>query len=359
MLLLVPLSIETNAATPRAQLHIALSGAGRVTTPDGRIACGTRCSAGFPEGALVRLKAEDTHYFVFSSWRDGCIGTLRTCVVEAGSVSRVRAAFTRRAAELRLTVGGPGVVRSEPKGIVCGQGAGADQCDGDFGRGTTVTLIASPRSHASFDTWHGPCGDGRPRCAIFMSADRTATAGFASTLPASAGTIAVASGVRVVSVPAGIDCTRRCSATFPVGTRVVLHTAAIRSTSSFITWSGACAGEVPSCPIVAGTPTVVHVSKVGVFTPPVTGPPEFGVNVNVSGHGVVVGGGQINCGRRRATIRACQGYFSQGAHVVLRALPARGVRFAGWTGGFCYGTGRCRLTVDATKLVYATFGRHR
>jgi len=311
----------------------------------------------------VRLKAEDTRDFEFDSWDSGCVGQVRTCFVQAGSVSRVRVIFRRKISSLRITVGGPGFVRSSPPGINCGQDRTFELCDADFGRGTTVELTAQPSADGAFRGWHGPCTSGALQCAVRIGADRSATAGFARLFPSSAGNIAVKIiGVfrpRVVSVPGGIDCRNECSASFAAGTMVTLHTT-LRSPNwggAQGSWHGACYGEAPTCPLVADSSLRVAVGVVGVFKPPVVGGPDsFGVNVLVSGHGVVVGGGQINCGRRVGTTRSCQGYFGKGSTVVLRALPARGIRFVGWS-GFCAGKGTCRLTVDAAKLVYAVFGR--
>jgi hypothetical protein len=56
----------------------------------------------------------------------------------------------------------------------------------------------------------------------------------------------------------------------------------------------------------------------------------------------------IDCGG------TCSASFDQGAVVVLRAAPAAGSAFAGWSGA-CSGTADCALSVDATKAVTATF----
>jgi hypothetical protein len=56
----------------------------------------------------------------------------------------------------------------------------------------------------------------------------------------------------------------------------------------------------------------------------------------------------IDCGG------TCSAPFDQGAVVILRATPAAGSAFAGWSGA-CSGTADCALTVDAAKAVTATF----
>ena len=51
-------------------------------------------------------------------------------------------------------------------------------------------------------------------------------------------------GGTVTSVPAGIDCNAKCSASFPGGAKVTV-TATPNSTSNFTGWSGACSGTGP------------------------------------------------------------------------------------------------------------------
>jgi hypothetical protein len=306
----------------------------------------------------VRLVAFDTRDFTFQSWQSGCIGQLRSCFVQAGAATPVRARYERKTDLLQLTVGGPGIVRSSPPGIACGPGDRPSSCEAEFGRDTTVVLTEEPSRSDVFVGWHGPCESNATRCAVQMSADRSATAGFGEAVPSPAGAIAVkvtsAGPQRVVSVPGGIDCRTACTETFPAGTPVTLHTEV-----PFGAWSGACRGSVPTCPLVAGAPLVVLASASipPTYAPPPTpgGPRSYGINVSVSGRGVVVGGGRINCGKRTNTTRACGSFFNVGQTVLLHATPARGSRFAGWS-GFCTGTGPCRLIVDANKVVYATFG---
>jgi hypothetical protein len=358
VLLALPSSVSHASVdlTVKSRLTVATVGAGNVVSVDGHLRCGARCSALYPRGTVVGLHALDTPNFAFDAWLSGCVGELRTCYVQTGSVSRVRALFHRKRSVLNLTVGGSGIVRSTPPGINCGHGHAS--CRAAFGRGTVVALTAHSAAGNAFQAWGGPCTGAQARCAVRMSSDRAGTAGFGPIVPSLTAQIAVkfAGPVRprVVSEPAGIDCRKECSASFPPGTQVTLHTT---FPGAYGRWYGACEGVVPTCPLVADSSLLVDVSvSIAAFTPPVTGPPEFGVNVSVSGRGVVVGGGQINCGRRTGTVRACAGYFGKGSIVVLRALPAKGAHFGGWS-GFCSGKGHCRLTVNATKLVYAVFGR--
>jgi hypothetical protein len=61
---------------------------------------------------------------------------------------------------------------------------------------------------------------------------------------------------RVVSTPGGIACPRRCRATFPHGTRVVLRATPAKG-ARLVRWQGDCRGRAPRCGVVlAGDRTV-------------------------------------------------------------------------------------------------------
>lgn len=80
----------------------------------------------------------------------------------------------------------------------------------------------------------------------------------------------------------------------------------------------------------------------------VAGPP-LEVVKRGTGRGVVTGaGGRIRCGRR------CGAMLPKGTTTTLRALPAAGHTFAGWTGP-CSGRGPCSVTMRAARRVGAVF----
>ena len=57
----------------------------------------------------------------------------------------------------------------------------------------------------------------------------------------------------------------------------------------------------------------------------------------------------INCGA------VCDGQFSTGTRVTLRAAADSGSKFTGWSGGGCSGAGACTVTVNGDVTVTATF----
>ena len=73
------------------------------------------------------------------------------------------------------------------------------------------------------------------------------------------------------------------------------------------------------------------------------------LTVSVAGSGRVVSTPRgISCARR------CSASFERGMRLVLRALPAKRTRFAGW-GGACRGVKACRVTLDRARSVQARF----
>jgi hypothetical protein len=75
-------------------------------------------------------------------------------------------------ARLRVSVAGPGRVRSTPAGIAC-----PPRCSASFTRGTRVALRAVPARRARLAGWSGAC-KGTKLCRIHLTGDRSARARF-------------------------------------------------------------------------------------------------------------------------------------------------------------------------------------
>jgi hypothetical protein len=81
------------------------------------------------------------------------------------------------------------------------------------------------------------------------------------------------------------------------------------------------------------------------------GAAQVKLTVSVAGPGRVLSTPRgISCAGR------CSATFERGMRLRLRALPARGARFAGW-GGACRGPKACRVTLDRATSVRARFRR--
>ncbi|MGA8149631.1 MAG: alkaline phosphatase family protein [Terriglobales bacterium] len=146
----------------------------------------------------------------------------------------------------------------------------------------------------------------------------------------------------VTSTPNGINCGALCSATFAVGSQVILI-AAPAAGSTFTGWSGACSG-IRTCSVVMNGNTSV--------TATFNGPPKsYVLTVSVLGSGT----GTVTSSPAGITCRAtCQASFASETQVALTATSSSDSTFAGW-GGACSGTGACSVTMSGKSSVTATF----
>ncbi len=126
---------------------------------------------------------------------------------------------------------GSGTVTSNPMGLSCG----AD-CVESYSQNTVVTLTAAPDSGSEFAGWNGPadCVDGL----VTLTADIICAATFnVITHTLSIGSNTGTGSGRVMSMPAGIDCSTDCSEDYLHNTSVSL-TALADVGSKFFSWEG-------------------------------------------------------------------------------------------------------------------------
>ncbi|MGA2402290.1 MAG: metallophosphoesterase [Syntrophobacteraceae bacterium] len=139
-----------------------------------------------------------------------------------------------------------------------------------------------------------------------------------------------------------VDCGKTCTAYFNRNATVTL-TAAPDADSVFKGWQGGCSGTRP-CVIQMNSMKNVTAS----FGPkPLLTVRRVGYGDN---WGTVVGKlGVIDCGE------TCSAQYAAGAEVWLKAYPAPGSTFSGWSGA-CAGTDECTVIMDDDTSVTATFG---
>lgn len=139
---------------------------------------------------------------------------------------------------VKVTVVGEGKVLS-PSGLISCV-PGGNGCEADFPFASTVTLTAIPGEGAAFEAWEGGCTGADLDCLLSAdTASKTVVARFA--VPIS---LTVEGGGRVVSAPAGLDCTASCSRPFSYDLPVTL-TATAYAGFRFDGWSGDCTGAGP------------------------------------------------------------------------------------------------------------------
>jgi Divergent InlB B-repeat domain len=148
--------------------------------------------------------------------------------------------------------------------------------------------------------------------------------------------LSIAGAGSVASDLPGVDCTASCSSQWDQGSTVTL-TPTPTSTSRFIHWTGACVG---SADCVLDLSNAVSVNAV-------FGPAVIPVKVLTTGNGHV------------ACTPSCSRRFSAGTRLTLRAVAAKGWRFARW-GGACSGTRpTCTPKTDYAVTARASFTKKR
>lgn len=334
--------------TSSLTVNKAGSGAGVVTGPG--LNCGVDCAETYKQNTVITLTATPYAGSTFAGW-SGCDSypTPQQCRTTMNVSRTVIARFnTTVAGQTALTLykagNGLGTVTSAPTGLNCG--ATCTTGVANFATGTTVTLTATAATGSTFAGWGGACA-GTGLCRVTLNAGRVVTATF--TRPTFTVSKAGSGAGRVTSVPAGINCGPTCTAPYNRNTAVTL-TAAAHAGSIFAGWSGACSGTAATCVVTLDTARIA----IARFNTTTRGQTALTLYKVGAGLGTVTSApAGVKCG---ATCTTGVANFATGATVTLTATPATGSTFAGW-GGACAGTGACRVTLTAGKVVTASFTR--
>jgi len=134
----------------------------------------------------------------------------------------------------------------------------------------------------------------------------------------------------------GIDCSAACTTTWDAGTPVRLSVAP-ETGLRLVRWTGVCSGAGDCDLVTDGAKSVTAV----------LGPATVRLRIAIVGRGRV--GGDARC-----ALAICTRALDGGTGVLLAARPAKGWRFAGWSGG-CRGRGECAPSTDADVAVTARF----
>jgi uncharacterized repeat protein (TIGR02543 family) len=329
------------------QLTVTISGNGTVQGGDVDCSGPSTCTQTEPANATVTLTATPKDGYIFTGWSGtaSCSGTGPTCTVTMDVDRTVTATFTA-AVQLTVEIVGNGNVSNSLGAINCGNGAVV--CSASFAVGTTVTLIATPATGATFAGWTGSCGGTATTCTVSMSASRSVTASFTGGAAPGGATVALSVSVFGNGTVTGGGV--RCGNTSTVCTvnqtlnAVVTLTATPDVGAAFTGWGGACAGT-STCTVAMTAAKSVTATFTGGSAP------SFQLTVSVTGRGSVRGGA-ISCGNG---LNTCGASVAPNTTLTLTATPAAGARFIRW-GGACAGTRTtCTLTVTAATSVTATF----
>jgi len=177
-------TFDTNSDnSPIAQFGYQLSvattgGTGTVTSSDGKINCGSNCTAKELHGTAVTLTATPADGFDFASWGSCPSPSANKCTVTMNSNANITATF--RGTPVRVTVAktGNGTVTSNqstlaPQAINCG-----NTCAVDFHKNQSVTLTAQPAAGTYFAGWGGACSGTSPTCTVKVTQATQVTATF-------------------------------------------------------------------------------------------------------------------------------------------------------------------------------------
>lgn len=146
----------------------------------------------------------------------------------------------------------------------------------------------------------------------------------------------------VTSTPSGINCPGTCDRTMPAGTEVTLTASPSVAGTTFVGWSGPCAGLEP-CRLTLQRPDGAHAIAAFALRNSLV------VTRVGTGRGTVVSEpAGIDCGAD------CSELFPPETEVTLTAPADPGSTFEGWSGA-CEGKSPCVVKTEQAQLVTATF----
>jgi hypothetical protein len=149
-------------------------GNGTVTSADRNINCGTKCGAGYNQGAQVTLNAVAARDNIFTGWGGACSGNALTCVLTVNGAVSATANFAQTFT-VSVKTSGKGSVTGSVGGINCGK-----TCSATVTQGTPVTFTAAPEAGFRFVNWTGGvCSGTSLVCTANINGSATIQANFA------------------------------------------------------------------------------------------------------------------------------------------------------------------------------------
>ena len=310
------------------------TGTGSVASTPGNISCGNQCTGTYDHGTPVTLNATPGAGSS-TSW-SGCDAVNgNSCSVTMTLARTVAVTFSAGPQTLTVALAGngAGTVSSSPTGIAC-----PSTCSAMFAFDQMVTLSATPQGAATFAGWSGDCSGAT--CQVRMNQAHMVTATF------SAGdqvlTLArTGSGDGSFDVSPAPVTSSGNTYTYHFNQAVQI-TARPNASSTFTSWSGACAGQGNPCTVTmdqARSATATFTLLTRRLQVAVASPNGGSGNVTPNPLGTP-------CGTR------CWDY-AFGTPIVLTATADPGSTFTGWS--TCTGTSTCNVNLTADTTETATF----
>ena len=232
---------------------------------------------------------------------------------------------------LTVSASGSGSITSADGSINC-----SSNCTQTYQAGTPETLNAWAAGGWGFAGWSGAGCSGTGTCSFTMTQNQSVTATFA---PIYTLNVTTSGNGSVQSADGFINCPGVCSYSYLANTPVTLTSYPAQGWS-LNAWSGACAGNAPTCTFAMSGNT----NAGATFTQN-----SYTLTASMSGQGSITStDGFINCPG------TCSHTYLSLTQVTLNESPASGWNFSGWSGG-CSGTGPCTLTLLSNTGVSAYF----
>jgi gliding motility-associated-like protein/uncharacterized repeat protein (TIGR02543 family) len=272
---------------------------------------GTVTGAGsYTYGTTATLKATPAAGYVFTGWSGDASGTSATTTVTINSNKSVTAKFQLQSYTLS-TVASPAA-----GGTVTGAGS--------YTYGTTATLKATPAAGYIFTGWSGDASGTSSSTTVTMNGDKSVTANFQAQSSTTKYTLGAAASPSAGGTVTG-------AGSYDAGAVVTL-TATAAAGYTFTGWGGDASGTSTSATVtMSGNKSVTANFQLQNYTLSTTSSPTAG--------GTVTGAGT----------------YTYGTTVTLKATPAAGYIFTGWSDDASGTSSSTTVTMNGNKSVTAKF----
>ncbi len=284
---------------PEYPLSVSYDGNGTVSPNSGT----------FYEGTDIQLTATPAAGWTFLSWSGDLSGSTNPVIVTVDSEKVITANFLQLPNTYTLSTHTTGNGQVTPS-------------SGTYDEGTTVTMRASPDSGWAFSGWSGDQSGSANPVSMTMDADKVVTATF----------IQLPNTYTLVTGKSGSGQVIPLSGTYDEGTSVTMS--AIPDTGwVFSGWGGDLSGTSSPATVTMNSDKVITAVFLQL-------PTTYSLLTNKTGNGQVT---------------PSSGTYDEGTSVTMSATPDTGWAFSGWSGALSGSTNPVSMTMNADKVVTATF----